>query len=257
MIDLHLHILPGIDDGAATLAEATTMAAQAADLGYTVIAATPHLMQPLTEEYEAAVAAAHRSVRAVVTGMGLELVQGFEVMLTSDVPGRLAAGEPITLGQSRAILVELPFVGWPMHADTTLFSLQTAGFRPVLAHPERYSALQDDPSRAHALVDRGVILQVTVGTLTGEFGRSAQRVAERWLSAGQVGLVATDAHSSGTRMRAIENGLDALEKLVGADERHRLTTLSPAALLADEPLPPLAFEPTVPGTRRRWWFGRR
>ena len=236
MIDLHSHLLPAVDDGATSPEVTAAMLAKAQATGFTTMVATPHLPGPLDAAYRERVEAAYRQTRVMAAAVGVEVRLGYEVALTPDLPDRLERGEPSTLDGGSAILVDVPFAGWPHHADDTFFALQVAGFQPILAHPERYAELQRDPGRAASLVERGVALQVTIGSLVGVFGKTAQRTAEQMLRQGLVHLVATDAHSAGHRFAAVPAGLQKLRDLVGEERLVQLVQAVPQALLAGDPL---------------------
>jgi protein-tyrosine phosphatase len=240
MIDVHIHVLPGVDDGAATPEIAREMLVRAKALGFTTLVATPHLDGPLTPGYRARIEEAAAAIDPIAKELGLSLALGFENLLTPDLPRRLECGEPVTLGGSRTILVELPFSGWPLHTEQALFAIQAAGYRPLLAHPERYATLQEDLDRALALAERGVLLQVTIGSLAGLFGRHAQRVAEDLLLNDAVTVLATDAHSAGQRIDTVTRGLARARQLVGRARVEQLITEYPSALLSDQALPALA-----------------
>jgi protein-tyrosine phosphatase len=250
MIDLHSHVLPEIDDGAASLAEAEAMFDAWQALGFSDVAATPHLKGPLDQEYLERVDAARVDLVRVAAARGIVLHRGFEVMLTPDVPDRLASGEPITLDGGRPILVEVPFQLWPLHTESTLFSLQTAGYQPILAHPERYAEVQRRPDLAVQLAERGVILQVTYASLAGVFGREVRRTAEALLAENVVEIMATDAHTPGRRLKSVGEGLARLRALVGPERAAQLTTDTPRALLHGEsPAQPLSLAPVGRGRR--------
>ena len=160
-------------------------------------------------------------------------------------------------GGSRAILVDLPFSGWPLHAEGSLFALQTAGYRPVLAHPERYGTVQADPARAIDLAARGVLLQINLPSLTGLFGQAARRAAEVLLRAGAVHLAASDAHSPGHRYAAVPDGIARLRALVGDEGVSVLMREMPRALLDGQALP-AAPTAAAEATGAGWWEkGRR
>lgn len=252
MIDLHVHILPGVDDGAADATTSAAMLQALRGMGCTTIVATPHLLDRLQPQYRSDVEASYLGIEPMADRLGLTLLPGFEVMLTPDLPQRLAQGEPLTLGDSRALLVELPMAGWPMYADRTLFDLQTAGYRVVLAHPERYPALQRDPDRIFRLVEQGVVPQVTTSCIAGLFGRPMQKLAERWLLQGAVHLLASDAHSMGRRMTEMPAALMRVRDLVGAEEVQRLTVDAPYAVLTDgaipKPIPQVSRQPSFFGS---------
>jgi protein-tyrosine phosphatase len=254
MIDLHMHLLPVVDDGAASLDVARDMLDRGRAFGFTSLLATPHLKGPLTPDYEVRVRNAFRCVAAEAQKRSISVDLGYEILLSPDLPARLRSGEPSRLGSSSAALVELPFAGWPNFTEQVLFEVQSFGFRPLLAHPERYLAVQSDPDKALRLVERGVLLQVTFGSLVGVFGKPAQRVAELLLRNNAATVLATDAHSAGQRFMCVEDGLARAASLVGTDRVRQLVLDNPKALLEDRPLPkpaePMAIEPADRGWRR-------
>lgn len=262
LIDLHLHLLPGIDDGAQTLDVSRTMIERACAAGFDTLVATPHLDGPLTQEYRAGVATAWSEVAPIAAAAGIQVGLGYEIKLSPDLAHRLDQGEPSTLAGGRAVLVELPFVGWPNYTEQSLFDLQAAGFRPLLAHPERYADAQRDVDRLIRLAERGVAQQVTFGSLGGLFGKRVQEVAEELLRRDAATVLATDAHSAGQRLDMVEDGIARARALVGPAKLKQLVADNPRALLQDEPLPtPVTLQPDEDetggwrGALRR--FGRR
>lgn len=242
VIDLHLHLLHGVDDGATDLAASLAMIVRAAELGFDRLVATPHLDGPLSERYRSLVAERLAELVPRAAELGVDVVTGFEHKLSPDLASRLEAGEGSTLGGSTAVLVELPFQGWPLSTDQALFDLMSAGYRPVLAHPERYQAVQDNPDLALDLAERGVLHQLTFGSITGLFGKPAMRVSELLLERDAVAVLASDAHSAGQRYVAVSQGRQRAEELIGRDRVRQLTVDNPAALLSDSPLPESVFE---------------
>jgi protein-tyrosine phosphatase len=230
MIDLHSHVLPGIDDGAASWVEADAMLRRWRALGFSTVMATPHLKQALDQQYLDRIDEAYAEVVQLAAPLGIDVQRGFENLLSPDLLAHLQAGAPLTLGDSRAVLVELPFQQWPHHAEHTLFALQTAGYQPILAHPERYAEVQREPSVAIRLAERGIALQVNIGSLTGLYGRSAKRVAEILLKRNAVALVASDAHGAGATFDHMEQGLQRLDTIAGARGR-QLINDRPRSLL--------------------------
>lgn len=238
MIDLHCHVLPGVDDGAASLDVSRAMLEAARAVGFKTVVATPHLTDPLRQPYDAQVRAAFAQVLPIAQELGLWLLPGFEIRLTPEVAMRLARGERATLANSRTVLVDLACAPLPRFVDDALFALQTAGYQPILAHPERYPDVQDRPELAREWAARGVALQVTIGSLSGAFGSHARKAATRLLHLGAVHVVATDAHSAGHRMAAVPQGLRRLHDLIGAEQYRRVLIDTPHALLTGEALPP-------------------
>ncbi len=225
MIDLHLHLLPAVDDGPPTLDVSEAMVVAASSLGFDRLVATPHLEGPLRPEFVQRVRTALADVQRIGAQHGVQVSAGWEIQLSPDVPARLERGEALTLAGSSTVLVELPFSGWPLHADRTLFEIQTVGFRVLLAHPERYVVVQQSVEKAIELVDRGVLLQVTFGSLTGLFGKPAQRVAEELLRRDAVTVLASDAHSAGSRFLSVAEGRARAIELAGAARVDQETAL--------------------------------
>jgi protein-tyrosine phosphatase len=248
MIDLHLHLLPGIDDGASSMAVTEAMLALAAELGFTRLVATPHLEGPLDPDYQREAEKLTERVRDAGHRHGIGVGQGYEIQLDPGLARRLQAGEPVTLAGSRAVLVELPFAGWPHHVEQSLFDIQAAGFRPLLAHPVRYAVAQAEPRKVLDLAERGVMLQVTFSSLSGLFGRGAQHLAQTLVERDLATVLATDAHGAGHRLLNVEKGIERAEELVGRERLDQLIRANPAALLADEPLPDPA--PIAPSKTR-------
>ncbi len=244
MIDLHLHILPGVDDGPPNLGETIAMLDWMARSGYTRLVATPHLMEPLRPAYADLVAATFNEVAPLAQERGIELLLGYEHMVAKDLAHRLLAGEASTLAGSRAVLIEFPFVGWDYNADRVVFEVQNQGLRPILAHPERYVEVIARPELVQALAERGVVMQLTLAAIAGTYGAPTRDLARRlltWtLGSGLPFILATDAHSSGRRLTDSLAGRQWIERNVPNGRRVLIWAgeIIPSALVDDNPLPP-------------------
>lgn len=234
MIDLHSHILPGLDDGVESIAAAIELALAAVEDGVTVMAATPHVRDdyPTSAEQMERELARLRDVLATEK-VSLEVVRGGEIAL--DHLPRLDEGElrRFALGDSRALLLEFPYYGWPINLEQAVFELRLQGLRPVLAHPERNAEVQADPNRLEQVVNAGALVQLTAASVDGRIGRAPQSAARRLLELELAHLIASDAHAPSLR----EVGMGKAAATVGDDPlAHWLTQDVPAAILADEPL---------------------
>lgn len=238
MIDLHCHVLPNVDDGADSLDVSRRMLLNARQHGFRTIVATPHLSGSLTPEYGRRVRDALTQVIPLAQELQMAVLSGYEIRLTPDLASRLRSGEMSTMVNSRTALVDLSGTGLPHFTETALFAIQAAGYQPILAHPERYPELQQDVDLGLQFAERGIAMQVTIGSLSGAFGKQAQRTAEALLQIGAVHLVASDAHSDGHRQKAVPEGLRRLLRLVGQDQFQQALVDTPQALLSGEPLPP-------------------
>ena len=247
MVDLHSHIVPGVDDGVRSLDDAVRLAEAAGAEGVRAIAATPHVRDdyPTTpEQMEDGVAQVRR--RLAEAGVSVEVLHGGEVAID-----RIAATSRddllrFSLAQTgRYLLVEFPYYGWPLALDGMIRTLGAIGLAAVLAHPERNADVQARPARLEAAVEAGALVQVTAASLDGRLGGSARRTAKDLLKLRLVHVLASDAHGPEIR----EAGLAAAARSVGDDRLAAfLTTDAPAAVAAGEPVPPR------PAVRQRRFF---
>ena len=248
MIDLHSHILRGIDDGPRTLEESVEIAAAAAADGITVVAATPHIRDDYPTE---ASAMEYRlfELREELerAGVGLEVRSGGEFALEWLTRVEPAERRRFGLGGNpRYLLVETPYYGWPLGLADSLFQLQASGVVPVLAHPERNAEVQGDPARLDPLVRAGVLVQVTAASLDGRIGRRAEACARTLIESGLCHLLASDAHHAS--VRAV--GLAAAAEAVADEALARwLVHDVPRAILDDTELPP---RPEPSGKKKNW-----
>lgn len=242
MIDLHSHVLPGIDDGAPDLEHALELADAAARQGTWVLAATPHLRADFPEVRPHELASRCDEVRAAIrdAGIDIEVVQGGEAALVWAVNAdddELRAGSYGARGTD--LLVETPYAPLTDTFEELLFSLALRGYRILLGHPENNATFQNDPERLRALVDGGVLLQVTARSLLRRDTRHGPRPLAEWLvREGHVHVLASDAHSGGRpRPPELGAGMAAAAELVGEARARWLVEHAPAAILAGTPLP--------------------
>jgi protein-tyrosine phosphatase len=249
MIDLHCHILPGIDDGAPDLATSLAMARIAVADGISVIACTPHIYPGLYENNAAgiriAIAALQKALDA--EGIALKLVEGADVHLTPDLVRDLKADLIPTLGGTRYLLLEPPHHVAPPRFEEQVFNLLANGYVPLITHPERLTWIEMNYPVFLRIAKGGAWLQITAGALTGRFGGRPKYWAERLLDEGPVQVIATDAHSVHRRPPLLAEARVAAEKRVGTAESWALVRERPAAILknlrADQAQPAVAREP--------------
>lgn len=220
LIDLHAHVLPGLDDGPATLEEALALLRAIAAQGVRVVVATPHgadgrynAVAPRVLEQTAALQQA-----ADEAGLGVRILPGMELLLGPDLVGGLRRGELLPLANTRWVCVELPRAPYPFYADRAFYELMLAGYRPVLVHPERNPGIQRRPEIMADLADRGVVGMITAGSLLGYHGPEARRLAEEFLRAGYAPLVASDAHGLHRRPPLLPQALAVAREFGKADQ---------------------------------------
>ncbi len=201
MIDLHCHILPGIDDGASTLEESLTMARLAVAAGTKTIVATPHVSWEWPDNDSRVIADKVTQVNEEIlrAGLDLEVRPGAEIAMSRATELDEDELGALRLGGGEWLLIECPFVSSTAGFDGLLDDLLARGHRVVLAHPERCPAFQREPARLEAFLGKGMLASITAGSLVGRFGRTVKAFALDLMSTGMVDNVASDAHDAGPR----------------------------------------------------------
>jgi protein-tyrosine phosphatase len=254
VIDLHSHILPGIDDGPATMAGSLELARAAVGAGTRTILATPHINDDARIE-PARIAAGLEVLRAALAeaDIPLEVLPGGEIAIWRLIDLDAETLKGLALGGGPYLLVESPFSPVVGDFEPMVLDLHARGHRVLLAHPERCPAFQRDPARLERLVGAGALVQITAGSMTGAFGSTVRRFTVAILREGLAHVVASDAHDNVRRPPGLQAGFPALEReLPGIGEQKRwLTELVPRAVLDGAPLPERPPLPRPPGLLRR------
>lgn len=207
MVDIHCHIVPEVDDGAWNLEAALEMARLASHCGVKTIIATPHFkgdpgelegVPYIYRQFQQLQRALEREK------LELELIPGMEVLCLPQTMELAREGRLPTLGDSRYVLTEFYFDASGHFMEDTLEGLRRYGYRPVVAHPERYAAVQREPELAGRWFERGIVIQVNKGSVLGAFGGRAEETAVRMLHRGMVHIIASDAHSPRRRTTDLE-----------------------------------------------------
>jgi len=240
VIDLHSHFLPGVDDGAESVAEAAQMCQMAAADGCRALVATPHQWHPHWENTDRAhLEECLELVRSAVGGAGPELYLGAEIRVDSDLLDhldRLQERGLLPLASSRYLLLELDRVGPTIDPVEAIHEVSVAGFWPILAHPELLPWLAGNVTLLGELVEHGALLQITAMSLLGSFGPSARTSAERLLQGDLVHFVASDCHGTATRPPGLRRAYDHIAARYGEARARRLVLGNPSAVLEDRPL---------------------
>lgn len=239
MVDIHCHILPEVDDGAWDLEAALQMARMAVHCGVRRIITTPHFQGvPETLEQLPYILHQHRLLKRAIQReqLPLELLPGAEVLCMPQTLELARMGQLPTLGSSQYVLTEFYFDASWKFMDSTLESLRAFGYQPVVAHPERYGAIQRDPDRARSWFERGIVLQVNKGSVLGAFGRRAEETAVRLLYRGNVHIIASDAHSPERRTPDLSAVQEWAREHLGREYSRILLSDNPGRITRGQPM---------------------
>lgn len=256
-VDIHCHLLPGIDDGAADWEQALAMARIAAADGIAAVVATPHQLGNYGHNRAEAIRRLVDQLQASLErhGIPLTVVPGADVRIEPELVRKVREGEVLTLsGRSRYVLLELPHELY-VPLDGLLGEMQRAGLVGILSHPERNLGILARPQLAESLVDAGCLMQVTAGSLMGTFGPQVQAAAERMLTRGLVHFLATDAHSPKSRRPLMRRAFDRAAELVGLDAARELCCRNPARVVGNQRIQEGRCHARPTGLAR--WFSRR
>ncbi|WP_035384844.1 CpsB/CapC family capsule biosynthesis tyrosine phosphatase [Ferriphaselus sp. R-1] len=236
MIDLHCHFLPGIDDGAETIEQALELARVAVVDGITVAAMTPHVHVGRYENTRTNIVKKTEAFQRVLEhkGITLKVYPAGEVRLNYEVVDLVTAGEAPFLGELdgyRIMLLEFPHSQIPVGADKLVQWLFSQKIRPLIAHPERNKEVMRSHAKVEPFINMGCMLQVTAGSLVGQFGAQAKAAAEYFLAQNWVSVLATDAHDAVHRPPNLSLAKDLLVAQGKSALATRLLETTPARIL--------------------------
>ena len=250
-VDLHCHLLPGLDDGADDWEQSLTMARMAAADGTSIIIATPHQLGNFGRNRGQIIRHRCAELRELLDrhDIKLQVLPGADVRIEPEMIAKLKSGEVLTLAdRHRHVLLELPHeVFLPL--DRLLDRLKAAGLTGVLSHPERNQGILARPRLVEPLVAAGCLMQVTAGALTGTFGSQAKRLAQSLVEQQLVHFIATDAHGAKSRRPLLRSAFDCVSQLVGHETAVDLCCRNPAAVAAGKPVDIKPRKPAPTG-----WF---
>lgn len=234
MIDLHCHILPQLDDGSQSLSDSLAMARLAVSSGVTAMAATPHCVDGHAPEVRDRVLLLREAMQDA--GIPLRLYMGMEIFGTEDTARLLRSGRLLTLNGSRYPLIEFNFRGTGERETDILQDVLAAGYLPVVAHPERYAYVQEQPELINIWKDMGCLFQINRGSLLGRFGSSARHMALELVHRGFAAVVASDGHSPRMRTPWMEDVREFLAQEISPAAAEYLLLHNPRMILRNQPL---------------------
>jgi protein-tyrosine phosphatase len=235
------------------------MARMAVADGIRVMACTPHIMPGLYHNDGEGISRRTEALQAALdeAGVDLRLVTGADIHIVPDLAQKLATGFAPTLAGSRYFLLEPPHHVLPPRFPEFVQALIAAGYTPILTHPERLTWIQAHYGILERVNAMGVLLQITAGSLTGNFGASAKKLAERMLGEGRVDLFASDTHNLKGRPPVLSKAFDSVESSLGSAEANRMFVDTPGRILSNEPVEPVGRAQAGSGFKQKRPSGLR
>ncbi len=225
MIDIHCHILPGIDDGASTVEESIEMARQAVSEGITKVVATPHHRNGSFDNERKVILQEVMILNKELSreGIELEVIPGQEVRIYGEMNEDYEEKQLLTVNDAGTyLLIEFPTSHLPAYANKLLFDLQMKGIVPVIVHPERNQEILENPKRLYQLVKEGSLSQVTASAVSGEMGKKMKKFSLELISHNLSHFIASDAHNTAARPFEIRKAFDTVEEKLGMSVRYML-----------------------------------
>ncbi|KKK38889.1 tyrosine protein phosphatase [Mesobacillus campisalis] len=222
MIDIHCHILPGIDDGAQTIEDSLEMARRAVQEGITAIIATPHHNKAGYVNPKEEIVRKCKELNDILQSenLPLEILPGQEPAIGGELIEDFENKRLQTLNGTQYLFVEMPSSQVPRYTERLLFDLQLKGIVPIIVHPERNRELLENPELLYQLVKKGALTQLTAGSLTGRFGKKIRTFSFDILNSNLVHLIASDAHNITTRAFHLQAAYEEIKKTYGTDMQY-------------------------------------
>ena len=234
MIDFHSHILPNIDDGSTSIGETINLIEEASKVGFTGIISTSHYIQGY---YEFDCYERNQLLDIVQNKMqsgNLELYLGSEIYFSSEIIDLIKDKKASTINNTRYLLFELPMNTKPLFVKELVYELIQNGYRPIIAHPERYSYVQDEINYVRELANLGNLFQANYGSVLGMYGNDAKKTLKKLLKDDLISFLGSDVHRTGQIYTKIPKALKKINKIVSTEKLEKLTTLNAQKVLNDE-----------------------
>lgn len=236
MIDMHSHILPSIDDGATSVDEAFKLIDEAKKVGFEAIVLTSHYIEGY---YEADIDKREVLLKSIEDNLqtkakDVDLYLGNEIYISENMMNLLEGEKASTINNTSYVLFELPLNQEPMFLYNVIYEMMQNKLVPILAHPERYSFVQQNPELVYDLIQRGVLMQANYGSIIGQYGEKAQIIVKKLLQNNMVHFLGSDVHRENTIYPKMPKILAELNKLISEDKIEELTTINPKLVLQNK-----------------------
>lgn len=259
MIDLHVHILPGLDDGPADMGRALAMCRLAADDGTTTVIASPHMFNGMYDVARGDILEGVSSLKEFleIEEIQLNVLPGADVHAVPNLDALVREGYVMTIGDGgKYLIAELPQDILPQGLLQLFFSVQLLGITPIISHPERNLEIQSNPMLLAEIVEAGNLVQLTAASVTGEFGEAAQKCAHALLGARLAHVVASDAHSCDRRRPGLSRAFAVVKELLPVEDAEEIFLRRPEEILSGEYIDLPEPETPAPAKKKRFSWRR-
>lgn len=236
MIDIHSHLVYNVDDGSKSIEDTIHMLKEAKKAGFTDVICTPHYMEDYYEVSCDEVASKISKMRDLADGINIKIHQGNEIYANENIINYINSKQATSLNNSRYVLIEFPMQNEPINMDQVIYLLLQAGKVPIVAHPERYSYVRENPNMLLEYIEQGVLFQTNYGSIIGMYGNEIKETAKRLLTHNMIHFLGSDNHRVNTVYKHVPEALKTLEKWIGEDKVQELTTDNPECILNNEQL---------------------
>lgn len=236
MIDMHSHFLPQLDDGSRNVEETFQMIKEARRAGFTAIVSTSHY---ITNTYDFNKEERREIINAISSNLSKEnvdikLYNGAEVYIDSDITEKIKDGIIPKINNSKYLLMELPMQNQMLSADDIIYSLLSSNIVPIIAHPERYKYVQDNPNILIDFIEKGVLFQANFASIIGYYGNAAKKTVVKLLQNDMIHCLGTDCHRAKTIYSNMDKILEHLNKILPKKEIEKLTTINPMKIINNQ-----------------------
>ncbi len=236
MIDFHSHILPNVDDGAKSVEETFNLIQEAKDTGFDAIVTTSHFMEGYYEVKKAEIEVWVNALNEKLPeqNIDIKLYTANEVYLSDNIINLLETKRASTINNTNYVLFEMPLNAEPMNLYDIVYEMLGHKLIPILAHPERYTFVQKDPSLIYELIEKGVLMQANYTSILGKYGEKAQILVKKFLKNDMIHFLGSDVHKEKTVYPQIQKALKEIENIIGEEKLEELTTINPKFVLENK-----------------------
>lgn len=237
MIDIHSHVIPGIDDGSSSVDETINMIQEAKQAGFTDIILTSHFLVGHYETEPSEMVFWKNKLQDVLSmqDISVNLHSGMEIYISNQIEELIENKRLLTLANSRYMLIELPMGSTVKYLDHVIYTLESLGIIPIIAHPERYKYVQDNPEIVKEYKDKGALLQCNYASILGFYGNTAKKTVKKLLKGNYVDFLGSDCHKQNQIFTLIPEAVKKIKKVIGENEFEKISILNPKKILDNEP----------------------